>query len=857
MYKVAKDWAPVIIFAITFVCTNLIGTLLFLFGPDLYWNLTYRFTGQTLPDIFYDHLWRILLMIFGSLAMFIIGYYIGKKIISSKKNLSLDIMSEVKMELLGHVTVYIFWCLSVFILATLLSFLDFHQISMWLNFHNFMDYRRLVMENLRMRHFIVIYSLMPMFLCFSFIYLSKKRKFIHIASQVATILLINLMIFQKRPFIDTLFMLLFTWVSYNFFGENYKEKIRRYTLYILSICILIIYFIYVGGIYLNTIDKPIRPYALATEKFDLSGLKRSELSGTKFADEQDIFRTFKLQTKNISSRFISINAMAVMGMLNRTAFSSICYPIVFPDYLDYYHLDLGQDMFGCGAMPDDELKVYAILNPQQPNGSVATPFFIVLYSQGGLTVAFTGALFIGAVLGAAWGFFLRSKHITAWSAVVMALILWFSMHIAMANARNSLLSSYGVIYPLMVLALGYCLYRVIVRSRKAYGAHPRVCMLVTSGVVNDSRVLREAAIASDNGYYVRLIGRYDPELGHAPGSWPFEVELLDIQRAEGKGIFAKIVERTRMGLALTRRAVRFNPDIVHCNDFDTLPFGSLAAFVSSSALVYDSHELWAETGLVARYPAGKKLVKFLERILARRCDAVISVSNAAGRWLKDLYKLDNLTVVTNCPYAAGSERLPKNPGFELLTHGKLWYDRGCEELIACSAELAKQGINVRIRGYGLKLDYYRELARQAGDQVIFSGKVPSDQVVSAASASHVGVVLTRPVSVSFALTVSNKLFECVMAGLPLILSDVPEHRMLNERYGFGLILDEMTPEALAGAAILLKNDRALYARLCANAEKAAKELCWEKEGLKLLEIYRAILGNDRHAQDQPQEFAAL
>ena len=315
----------------------------------------------------------------------------------------------------------------------------------------------------------------------------------------------------------------------------------------------------------------------------------------------------------------------------------------------------------------------------------------------------------------------------------------------------------------------------------------------------------------------------------------------------------KIAERVRIGLAFTMNAVRFRPDLIHCNDFDTLPFGYLAAIICDSALIYDSHELWSENELAGRSALGKRLVKWIEGFLARRCDGVISVSNAAGTWLRDLYNLKNLIVVTNCPMIGAVEQQPKSAHFELLCHGMFAPDRGYEELIDCAALVEPYDIQVRMRGYGVRTQEYQERAARTGQKnILFSEKVPSDQVCSAASASHVGVALTRPVSKSYELTVSNKLFEYLAAGLPVILSDVPEHRMLNERYHFGMILDKITPEALAEAAIRLKEDPTLYQELRENAMLASRELCFEKEGEKLISLYHMAIRN-RTMEDQEYE----
>lgn len=367
-------------------------------------------------------------------------------------------------------------------------------------------------------------------------------------------------------------------------------------------------------------------------------------------------------------------------------------------------------------------------------------------------------------------------------------------------------------------------------------------MLVTSGVVMDSRILREARSAAEAGFAVRLIGRYVAEQGDPDPAWPFEVERIPISRNSKRTILQKIAERVRFGWQLYQRALAFHPDLIHCNDFDTLPFGWLAARRRKTPLVYDSHEIWSESLSVAKSRMGKRVVQWLEGPLARSADAVISVSHASAEWLQQRYRLDKILVITNCPFSYRGVHKEKEERFTVLSQGVFQTDRGYEELIAAAPLLQKENILVQIRGYGEEEERFRALAQQVHSaNLTFPEKVPSDHVVMAATSAHLGAVLTKPVSVSYQRTVSNKLFELINAGLPVLLSDVMEHRYLNEQYHFGIILKEVTPKAIADAAISLKNDPGAYKALAQNAENAAQILNWECEGKKLQKIYQDLL----------------
>ena len=107
-----------------------------------------------------------------------------------------------------------------------------------------------------------------------------------------------------------------------------------------------------------------------------------------------------------------------------------------------------------------------------------------------------------------------------------------------------------------------------------------------------------------------------------------------------------------------------------------------------------------------------------------------------------------------------------------------------------------------------------------------------------------GVAVTLPVCLNFELSVSNRLFEYAAAGLPVILSDIPEHRYLNQKYDFGLIIADNTTEAFTEAVMRLYTDHELYNRLSINARKLSEEVNWENEFKQIIEVERAMTAEE-------------
>ena len=151
-------------------------------------------------------------------------------------------------------------------------------------------------------------------------------------------------------------------------------------------------------------------------------------------------------------------------------------------------------------------------------------------------------------------------------------------------------------------------------------------------------------------------------------------------------------------------------------------------------------------------------------------------------------------------------------------------------------------IKFALRGFG-KIE--NQLHKRAEDlnvtNIIFYPKVKVEELIPLAARSMVGVAITEPICLNFKLSVSNKLFEYAAAGLPVIMSDIPEHRYLNDQYHFGLILPDNSPRSLADTVIQLYQDQELYRQLAENAQRMSQEVNWENEFHKLIDAEKDML----------------
>lgn len=374
----------------------------------------------------------------------------------------------------------------------------------------------------------------------------------------------------------------------------------------------------------------------------------------------------------------------------------------------------------------------------------------------------------------------------------------------------------------------------------------KISIVVSNSLKKDPRVIKQIKIAIQQGYKVQFVGYNDKfadrEFLDGLG---IKYDLVDL----GDDYLGKLrspIKKIKRLFLRPRKAIEyicdFKPDIIHANDFDTLGLAMSASKRCKAKVIYDSHEIFAENIGIAENTMLKKYIIWRERHLVKKVDAMISVSNAAAVYFEKKYKIKKPTVITNCPMRNTIPLKEKaKDKFEVVYQGLMVLGRGYEEFVM-AAKYIDDNIRFILRGYGGIENKLKNMIKEnkLEDKVMFEEPVEVAQLVSAASSSHVGIVLTRPVNLNFELSISNKVFEYADAGLPVILSDVPEHRYLNEKYDFGIIIEDVTPENIAKAVNDLYRDKDLYNKLLEKAKKMAEEMVWENEAKKLIKIYEKL-----------------
>lgn len=376
----------------------------------------------------------------------------------------------------------------------------------------------------------------------------------------------------------------------------------------------------------------------------------------------------------------------------------------------------------------------------------------------------------------------------------------------------------------------------------------KICVIVINSVWYDPRVRKQIEEYIRCGHDVSVVGykcnRYDEEkVKQIPA--PTNIVYVDKLAGKQRSPLKKLLRERLRNQALADAVVATKAQVIHANDYNALVPAYAAAKKLGCVLVYDSHEIYAENEVTMRLPAVlARYVRWDERRMCRRLDQMVCVSHAAADYFAQNYGIPKPMVVTNCALEREiSLSEGKNQGFEILNHGQFYEGRGYNIMVEAS-ELLKDlpDVCLAMRGFGRMEEQLRNrVAELQAENVRFYPGVLVQELIPEASKSHVGVAITEPACLNFKLSVSNKLFEYTAAGLPVIMSDIPEHRYLNEKYDFGVILEDNTPECFAATVRTLYEDKELYNRLANNACRLSREVNWETEFSRLIQRERELV----------------
>ena len=424
----------------------------------------------------------------------------------------------------------------------------------------------------------------------------------------------------------------------------------------------------------------------------------------------------------------------------------------------------------------------------------------------------------------------------------------------------------------------------------------KIGMFVWNHFTNDARVLRECTALAEKGYDVRLIAIHDPKNKGLKKNenrdgfnivrvsrYPKYILLINkiisvvkknkiliiplitamslvfyLNKMIGLAIFILMLLfsmksvrafliKAHIFSSMVIEGVKFNADVYHSNDLNTLPQGIICSKIFKRRyLVYDSHEVQS-----SRTGYGKSAY-YIEKFLIKFIDKMIMTNRTRAEYVKELYNIELPEIVHNYPFYTKDDSIENKYDLYsmlniptdkpiLLYQGGIQVGRGLDKIVE-AIDKFNDGITVFIGDGKIKPQIMKMVEdRNLSEKVRFLNKVPVDELKYYTANAYLGFQVLNNVCFNHYSASSNKLFEYMMSKVPVITCNFPEIKRVVQEEQIGLVVDSHNPDEIANAVNTLLEDKELHSMCSENCTKAREKYNWNNEKEKFVKIYDDLL----------------
>lgn len=363
----------------------------------------------------------------------------------------------------------------------------------------------------------------------------------------------------------------------------------------------------------------------------------------------------------------------------------------------------------------------------------------------------------------------------------------------------------------------------------------KIFSLVLNSVEFDSRVLKTAKTLSVYGDVTVFGLREAPDQPRLIAEGDYKIlRPTAYAKRKGRGLGKRLAQGSAyLRYLFTVSIAARKGDVVICNDLTALLVGLLAKLYRPLLkLVYDSHEYQAHTRWVS--PRKRWIIQWAERFALRFTAANVVVSPSIARAYVQDHGIKLPFVVMNCPRhqitaPTGRLRTKINAAPDdriLLFQGGLTEGRGIEQMLAAFALMQDSKLRLVFMGYG-PLETKIQIAANTDHRVALVPAVPPGEVLEHTADADFGLCFLSDDCLNHRYALPNKVFEYLMAGVPVIVNDLVEVRQIIEHYAAGLVVPDVSLSAFAEVLEGLPSYR--RPDFLAKLPELRATYCWEQQ----------------------------
>ena len=363
----------------------------------------------------------------------------------------------------------------------------------------------------------------------------------------------------------------------------------------------------------------------------------------------------------------------------------------------------------------------------------------------------------------------------------------------------------------------------------------RICHITTVHPRKDIRIYFKECISLSAVYDVCLIVA-DGKGSETEGS----VRIIDIY----SGKRSRINRILFIAYKAYKMALAVNCEVYHFHDPEFLFYGLLLR-MKGKKVIYDVHEDLPGQVLSKGYinpffrKPISKLVSFTEKMICQRLSVIITVTPEINKRFFQYNR--NSFIINNWPRIeelemSGSVAKSKN---EICYIGGITRVRGLEVLID---SLENIDVSLNLAGNFESDEFRLCLMNKPGwKKVNYLGFLSRKDTFRVISKSIAGLVTFCP-EPNHVTAQPTKMFEYMLAGIPVIASDFPKWQEFIRTHNCGMCVNPKDADAISMAIRFFIDNPEIAHKMGENGKKAIEEsYTWKKEEAKLLEIYSKLL----------------
>lgn len=363
----------------------------------------------------------------------------------------------------------------------------------------------------------------------------------------------------------------------------------------------------------------------------------------------------------------------------------------------------------------------------------------------------------------------------------------------------------------------------------------KICHLTSAHKSNDMRIFQKECVSlaklPENEVY--LI---------APG----ESYIKNNVHIVGIGNLAKsrLIRMTKGVKTVYKKAISLNADIYHLHDPELLQI-AIKLKKKGKKVIFDSHEYYYEQ-IKNKYYIPRLIRNFIgyayykfETFVCKSIDAVIFPCTLQGGNPFN-GRAKNIVFIQNYPiFYIDSPTLSRDEDLQVCYLGTLSKARGITNLVKACFEA---DFKLTLAGTFVPPEYKDELVQMKEYKIVqYLGVLPKEEVSKVYAQSHVGAALLLDVGQYWlADNLSTKVYECMMYGLPVILSNTPYAKKIISENEFGCLVNPYNVEDITMALEKLKDANVRNTLGRNGRQLVEKEFNWNTEEQKLFNLYRSL-----------------